>query len=288
MFAWLLSAAETLALALQRIVPPGLRGLDVLTPDTLARVQPGRAVRLVLPESGLLQQRLDLPAAEARPSPTWLAARIEALSPWETQACLWDARAGGRVLDLAVIPLRPVQEAEAALTAQGARLAEVVAGPYRFRADTVQLRRWRDRVALIFGLVLLVALGLAGLGGEMSLQAQDRAATAEAALQRSIARLKEGAGPAQAALGLLPRKTASLTGALSHLAAALPQDSFLTTLSVTPEGFEISGRTQRPDGIIPALSADPLFAQVDFAGPAARDPDSGSYTFTIRGKLVAP
>jgi hypothetical protein len=57
---------------------------------------------------------------------------------------------------------------------------------------------------------------------------------------------------------------------------------------VTADGFEISGQTAKPEGIIPALSADPVFAAVDFAGPAAHNPDDGSYTFTIRGKLVRP
>ena len=46
MFNWLLTAAETLALALQQVVPPGLRGLDALTPDTLDRARPG----LITPE----------------------------------------------------------------------------------------------------------------------------------------------------------------------------------------------------------------------------------------------
>jgi hypothetical protein len=136
--------------------------------------------------------------------------------------------------------------------------------------------------------VTLVALGRAGLGIDRGLQAQDRAVLADAALERSVQRLKAGAGPAQAALALLAQKQGSLAQALSHLAAALPQDSFLTTLSVTPESFEISGQTAAPEGIIPALSLDPLFGSVDFAGPAAHNPDDGSYTFSIRGKLVRP
>lgn len=285
---WLLTAAETLALTLQQIVPPRMRGLDAVTPATLARARPGHAVQLVLPATSLLQQDLDLPGGESSPNQNWITARIEALSPWESHACLWDAKVSGRRIRLAVIPLRPVQEAEAALAARGLRLAEVVAMGFRFRSDTVQIRRWRDRVALGWAVVTLVALGLAGLGIDMGMQAQDRAALADAALERSVQRLKAGAGPAQAALALLAQKQGSLAQALSHLAAALPQDSFLTTLSVTPESFEISGQTAAPEGIIPALSLDPLFGSVDFAGPAAHNPDDGSYTFSIRGKLVRP
>jgi hypothetical protein len=152
----------------------------------------------------------------------------------------------------------------------------------------VQLKRWRDRLALACVLFTGLALALAGLGVQMALQAQDRTTLAEAALERSALRLKEGAGPAQAALALLPRKSASVGLALSHLAGALPIDSYLATLSVTSDGFELSGQTAAPEAIIPALSADKSFAEVDFAGPAARNPDTGSYTFTIRGKLVTP
>ncbi len=285
---WLLEAAAALALALQKVTPARLRGLDRLQQDDLARAIPGRAVQLLLPDQSLLQQRFDLPKGETAPNPVWLAARVEALSPWDRDACLWDAKVAGGVVKIALIPLRPLAEAEAALARQGGRLAEVVGAGFCFRRDTVQLKRWRDRIALAVVLLTGLALGLTGLGVQFALQAQDRTTVAEAALDRSAQRLKEGAGPAQAALALLPRKAASVGLALSHLAAALPQDSYLTTLSVTADGFELSGQTAAPEAIIPPLSADTTFAEVDFAGPAARNPDTGSYTFTIRGKLVAP
>ncbi len=289
MFAWLLSAAETLAIALQNVVPPGLRGLDVLTTETLEQARPGRAVQLMLPANCLLRKELEIAAGERAPNLNWLAARVEALSPWDQNACLWDVRVSGRRINLALIPLRAVEEAESFLSAKGLRLAEVVAqGGFRFRRHFTQLRRWRDRLALSSFLMTLLAMVLAGLGANIALQEHDRAALADAAVQRTAARLKEGTGPAQAAKALLQRKTDSVALALTHLAAALPQDSYLTMLSVTADGFEISGQTERPEGIIPALSADPVFGHVDFAGPASRNADSGSFTFTIRGKLVAP
>ncbi len=289
MFARLLSAAETLAAALQNLVPPGLRGLDVLTPDRLDEARPGRSVQLVLPVSRLLRQDLEIAVGESMPSLNWLAAQVEVLTPWDQSAFLWDARVSGRRINLALVPLRPVEEAGSFLAAKDLRVAEVVAqGGFCFRRDTAQMRRWRDRLALSSFLITLLALVLAGVGANMALQAHDRAGLAEAALQRTAARLREGAGPAQAALALLPRKADSVALALTHLAAALPQDSYLTTLSVSADGFEISGQTARPEGIIPALSADSVFGHVDFAGPASRNADSGSFTFTIRGKLVAP
>ena len=285
---WLLDAAELLALTLQRAVPARLRGLTSVQTTGLGAVKAGSAVQLVFPDHLLLRQRLDLPKGETAANPGWLAARIEALSPWERDAFLWDAQVSGGGVELALIPLRPVVEAEMALKLRAARLAEVVATGFCFRRDRAQTRRWRDRLALAVVLVTLLTLALAGLGLQMGLQAQDRAALAMAALARSDQRLKDGAGPAEAALALLPRKTASAALELSHLAAALPQDSFLTTLSVTTDGFELSGQTAAPEAIIPALSADAMFAGVDFAGPAARNAETGSYSFTIRGTWGQP
>ena len=287
MLTWLLNASEVLALAVQNLMPARLRGQVSLTIDTLALARSGQSVHLLLTADGLLVHRIDLPDQSRRANPAWLSARIETLSPWEPDACLWDTCLAGSKLDLAILPLAPVAEAERLLTLQGARLVGVSAGRFWFRRDIAQLRRWRDRLALSVGLVTVLALALASVGLQAFWQAQDRATLSVAALDRSSERLKEGAGPAQAALDLLQRKSGSLALALAHLAQALPQDSYLTTLSATREGIDLSGHTLTPEGIIPALSADPVFATVNFAGPAAHDLVSGSYSFSIHTTLGA-
>ena len=285
MFTWLLGASHVLALALQDIIPPQARGVVTLTPDTLVRAKAGQRVHLVLPEPSVLQHRLDLPSQGHSINPAWLSARVEALSPWELNACLWDARLVSNQLELAIIHLAPVAKADSFLILQGARLVEVSAKCFWFRRDAVQLRRWRGRLVLMMGLVTVLALGLAGFGVQAFLQAQDRAEWSLSALERSAARLKEGAGPAQAALALLQRKSGSVSLALSHLAEALPKDSYLTNLFVTSEGLEIVGQTLTPERIIPSLSTDPIFATVNFAGPAVRDPDTNTYSFSIQATL---
>ena len=269
-------------MALQQGLPPRWRGLDRVALAALDKVRPGRRVHLILPVEMVLDQTLDVPAGGT--SPGWLSARVEGLSPWAKDACLWDARPVGAQMRVAIVPLRPVQQAEREIVAKGAMLAEVVSGPYRFRTDLAQVSRWRDRILLAVGLVCGVALGLAGLGVQLASAAQDRAALAEASLTRTSQRLKDSAGPAQAALALLPRKRQSVALALAYLAGALPLDSYLTTLSLTADTFELSGQSAKPEGIIPALAADNTFVEVDFAGPAAHDPDTGSYSFNIKGK----
>ncbi len=154
-------------------------------------------------------------------------------------------------------------------------VAKVSAGPFWFRRDMAQLRHWRDRLALSVGLVTVFALGLEGVGVQAFWQAQDRATLSMAALDWSSECLKVGAELAQAALALLQRNSGSQALVLAHLAQTLPQDSYLTTLLATSEG------------IIPAISADPVFATVNFAGPAAHDLVSGSYSFSIHTILGA-
>lgn len=287
MLTWLLSASNTVALGVQSVIPARARGLVALTQETLSQATAGQRVHLVLPVERLLRHRLDLPEQGRSANPAWLTARIESVSPWDLDACLWDTRPAGGHLDLAILPLAPVVEAERILTLQGAHLAEVRAGHFWFRRDGVQLRRWRDRLVLSVALVTVLALALAGVGVQAFWQAQERGALSLASVARSAARLKEGAGPAQAALALLQRKSGGVALALSHLAAALPQDTYLTTLSATADGIDISGQTLTPEGIIPSLSADPVFATVNFAGPAAHDPVSGRYSFAIHATLGA-
>lgn len=285
MLNWLLIASEVLVLAALNLVPARARGRVSLTPETLSRAKAGEIVQLVLPEDGLLHHRLTLPDKRRSDNRAWLSARIETLSPWEQNAFLWDSKTAPDHIDLAILPLAPVTDAERILTQIGARLTEVKVGQFWFRRDAAQLRRWRDRLALTVGFVTVLALGLAGVGVQGFWQAQDRSEVSLAALERSEARLKEGAGPAQAALALLERKSGSVALALSHLAQALPQDSYVTTLSVTDQGIDISGQTQKPDGIIPSLSADPVFATINFAGPASYDPVPGGFSFAIQATL---
>ena len=287
MITWLLGASEVLVLALHDLIPARARGLVTLTADTLSDARAGQRVHLVLPQEALLQHHLDRPDQGRSTNSAWLSARLEALSPWDLDACLWDTQPALNGLDLAILPLARVTEAERILTLQGARLVELRAGRFWFRRDAARLRRWRDWLALTAGLVTVLGLGLAAVGMQAFWQAQDRADLSVSALAQSSARLKEGAGPAAAALALLQRKSGSLGLALSHMAQALPEDSYLTTLSATPQAIDISGLSLRPEGIIPSLSADPLFATVNFAGPAAHDPVSGSYSFAIHATLGA-
>lgn len=171
MFATLFTAAETLAVALQRQLPPWWRGLDGVKLQAVDKVRPGRVVQLILPSEMVLDQSFDLPSGGA--SPGWLVARVGAVSAWAKEACLWDVKPSGAQVRLGIVPLRPVQLAEREIAARGATLAEVVAGPYRFRNDLGQVKRWRDRILLTVGLVSSVALGLAGLGYQLASDAQD-------------------------------------------------------------------------------------------------------------------
>ncbi len=229
---------------------------------------PQGALRLELPEGAVLSLPVETPATL---SPDWLAARIEALSPWEPEACLADLQPGR----LGLLPLSALPP--------GA-LVEIAAGPFTFRRDEAFLNRWRERLlALACGIALLATL--AAWGGWNAWQAAaDRAAEAGAALERSSARLAAGEAAGQRALELAHRR--GVGPLLQALAADLPDDSYLTTLALQGGGLTVSGVSRAPQGLVPALARDPLWQGVDFAGPLARDGDAG-WLFTLHA-TVAP
>lgn len=278
----------TLARWLQCRLPARLRGLITAGPDVLPETLPkGVRVRLVLPEDGLLWREIDLPELPADRRAAWIAARIDEVSPWAPGAYLWGegAAEGGR-LKVALAPLAPVAALRQRLEAGGRSLAEVVAGPLWLVEDRDRTTRLARALLVLWAGALVLALALGLWSWTWLSEAAAAAALAEERLARLAGTAAEGSDTARAARGLLAGKTpaASLATALDRLAAGLPLDSHLETLRLTPEGFEITGRSAAPEAIIPALEAGG-FSGVDFAGASTRDATRGDYSFTLTGKI---
>ena len=287
----------------QELLPPRLRGLATVPQAALAgppdRLPQDRPVRLVLPEDALLLREIALPAATDRAR--WRAhveVRLEEVSPWAPGAYLWDARplpGGAARYRVAMVPPGVLRGAEAALAARGCVVAELAgqeAGrtAFGFRSDTAQHQRWCRR---LLGLWLAgVALG-AGVGlwqMQAAFDARAEAATARATLAGFARRSAAGSATARAAVALAAAKTdaASLARALLLLARDLPGDAWLQSATLRPEGFELAGHAATLETIIPALQDGGAFAEVDFAGSSTRDPETGVFTFTVKGRLAPP
>jgi hypothetical protein len=273
---------------LQRGLPAGLRGVSVMAPDAAPESLPRRArVRLVLPTDRILWREIEMPALPEDRRQAWIAARLEESSPWASGAFYWaeGGQTEGR-LRLALTAAEPVRALAGELAAGGRRLVEVTAGPLWLMEDAGARAGLVRR--LIWGWALVVVLGL-GLGLWALLRISDAGvaeALATSRLQKLTAAATTTSAASQAARDLLAGKTeaASLATALDRLAGSLPLDSYLETLRLTPETFQISGRSAAPEAIIPALEGGGKFAAVDFAGASARDAVTGLYSFTLSGQ----
>lgn len=275
---------------LEGALPLGWRGLTTCTPE--GPLPPSGRVRLILPASAILLRRLDVPATLAAQGRArdFVAARLEDLSPWAAGEYLWDMRpetdsSGSTRAEVALTPLAPVRAFAADLAGQGSRLAEITGSGFTFQTDLRRRSVWRRRLIVGVAGLTLVGLFMAGGGLNARLRAGEEIAVAEVSLQRVAEKSHAQNAVSASALALLGRKTdaQSFARLLALLAGRLPDDSWLETLSMEPSGFEISGRSARPEAIVPALEADAAFAGVDFAGSSSRDPTTGQFSFTIRG-----
>ncbi len=302
-FAPLLRPYETVADWLLTVVPPKARGLtvyDMAAQPTLANDAPkSQRLRLLVPQDMLLLRHVVVPEAvvDTARVRSYVAAKLEDISPWTEGDFLWDIRPDPAAtaktdLILAMIPVAPLRRFEAQLR-EACVVAELIspATPDRpafiFRADQAQHQRWRNRILALSAALFGLGLAVTFWQGKSVLDARAETAAATQTIDRLASEAVTASAQAPAALALLPRKTEaqSFAHVLTLLARRLPDESWLDTLTIEPGKFEIGGHSTRPDAIIPALAADPAFAEVDFAGSSALDPQTGLFTFTIKSRV---
>lgn len=302
-FAPLLRPYETVADWLLTVVPPKARGLtvhDMTAQPTVANDAPkSQRLRLLVPQDMLLLRHVVVPEAvvDTGRVRSYVAAKLEDISPWTEGDFLWDIRPDPAAtaetnLILAMIPAAPLRKFEAQLH-EACVVAELIspATPDRpafiFRADQAQHHRWRNRLLALSAALFGVGLAVTLWQGKSALDAQAEAAAATIAIDRMATEAVTASAQAPAALALLSRKTEaqSFAHVLTLLARRLPDESWLDSLTIEPGKFEIGGHSTRPDAIIPALAADPAFAEVDFAGSSSLDPQTGLFTFTIKSRV---
>ena len=288
------------AVWLAAVIPPAVQRLGRATPADLAagRLPKAHSVRLTLPPTAMLLRRIVLPASTDRARRrAQIVARLEEVSPWAEGEFLWDALPVPRSdteVELAMVPRALVSEAEAVLAGAGRRLVDVrgegASGQdFHLFVDPGRLRGFR--VGLLAAWLLVsagaVAQGLWQL--RVGMEADAATARAEAGLARAAARSAAGSDGLRAVQELERRKQdgIAMVGLLDQLAERLPDDAWLHSATVEPDHFEMVGSADTPEAIIPSLQQSPMFADVDYAGSSTRDPDSGLYTFSVKGRVVA-
>lgn len=264
---------------------------------TLLRLPPGR----------VLGRDVTLPLAAERDLARVLAFEMDRLTPFAADELHWGwtvlkrDRAAGRVLlRLALVPKTVVAAALAALDEAGVhadaiegtegdgalrRIPLAQAGAGRVRREQVVLGAAWGAVALLA--LLAVAVPFLRQGGAL------------AATERRIALLRPAVREADALRGRITAATAGadvLSAArhqlgdplatLASLTDALPDDTFLTDLSLTGRKLTINGQSASAAKLIGALSANPAIRNPSFVAPVTRLETAHTDLFSIRADLA--
>jgi general secretion pathway protein L len=104
------------------------------------------------------------------------------------------------------------------------------------------------------------------------------------------ATFRKDAGQIAAAIGFLAKERSKNGSALTALAAAtntLPDDSYLSALSLRAGRLTLNGRSPSAAQVIGVLAQSPDFREPAFEAPVTRDPDNDLEAFTISVALAS-
>ncbi len=287
-----------------RLEPAALAGL----PAAL-RKRPRRVV-LRPPPGALLEREVVLPLAARRDPGGVLRYELDRLTPFAPEEVFWtwrqegfDAARGTLRLRVSLLPKAALQAPMEALRRAGlppvgleaagpggeARaipMAEAVGAPSRRR------EAWRRRGLAAAGTacagLAVAAVALPFVLQSLALAAADRhvealrprVAEAEA-LRRQIAEAKGG----QDAFAAERARVGDALRAIAALTEILPDDTWLTELTLRQRKLIMAGRSAGAARLIGLLSADPTIRDAAFVAPVTRAESGGVDVFSIRAEL---
>lgn len=288
------AAFSDVARTIAQHCPPQFGGALSIEAAAISHAESGQKLCLMLPQEAVVLHRLVGQRQKSAPDlPTVLAA-LEEISPWAHGHFEWRAApcASDGTTTLALVANRTLAGFDAQAKARGAHLTAIAlrlpdGTRLSFREDEPLVRRARQALVAAVGATSLAALVASGLLWYDLGEA--RAATAEAAVQ--IERLRAAVETAHAIVPaaeelLVRRATASSRVAtLANLATFLPQDSWLTGLTIDGDAIEIAGWSPAPDRLLPVLAEASGLRDVVFAAASVLEQKTGRYQFRIAAAL---
>lgn len=299
--------------ALHRAEAGATRCLGRLAPGVpadraLLAARSGR-IELRLDPACILKRTLNLPAAGGAYVDAIIEHRLERLTPWRADKQVYgylvrpEAGADGSLaVDFAAAASDTVEAARARLAAFGlsasavGSAAEPLPSPlaidlWRGRADVGRTRLRRIiAIALIALFATLVPAVLLSQYLLVAATSDSADLDARLAVKQSILRRAVGVGAGEGRdRQLIAAKTdaGSMALLVDHLAAIVPDDTYLRELSVEGERVRLTGRSANAPALIGLLEADPLLAGVAFAAPVTRA-DDGRQDFDITAVRETP
>jgi general secretion pathway protein L len=267
-------------------------------------------VTLRPPPGMLLEREVVLPLAAQHDPGGVLRYELDRLTPFTPDQVFWawqqegrDAARGTLRLRVSLLPKAALQAAVEALRRAGLPLAGLEATspdgrtraiPMGDAAGVPSRRReeWRRRGLAAAGTacccLAVAAVALPFVQQSLALAAADRhvealrprVAEAEA-LRRRIADAKGG----QDAFAAERARVGDALRAIAALTEILPDDTWLTELTLRQRRLTIAGRSAGAARLIGLLSADPTIRDATFAAPVTRADSGGADAFSIRAEL---
>ena len=262
-------------------------------------------VLLQLPPGLLLEQRVTLPLAAEREPERVLSYEMDRLTPFAAADLFWtwaldrrDRPAGRIYLRLSLVPKARLTPLLDALAAAGLRPVALDAptldgGVRRLALAQSRAGWWRRRgLAVAGGACAALAVAVAAVPFVQQSLAANR-------VEARIADLRPRANQAEALRRSLLDRTAATDvvqaqrarvgdalNVLATLTTLLPDDTYLTELTLRSRALVITGQSAAAARLIAAMAGDPAFLNPAFAAPVTRSDAGHNEGFSIRAEVA--
>ena len=266
-----------------------------------------RTIRLRLPPACLLERTLTLPLATERDVAGLLGYEIDRLTPFQPDEIFWrftidrrDRARGQMQLTLSLVPKAPWEPLLALLTAAGLSVSAIDLPqpgrpPRRISLDRdlsrreLWARRRRRGVAALYGVTGLAIVVLPFAIQAWALHtAEDQIAALQPTIRKAEALRRQIANGTTGidAIATEQARIGDTLGVLAAVTDALPDDTYLTTLSLHDGHISLSGQSTAAARLIGALSDQHLFHNATFDAPITRSDQAKLDIFSIRAELA--
>jgi general secretion pathway protein L len=272
----------------------------------------GHFVTLELPPDEIVLQRINVPAQAREFLPGIIRNQIERLSPWPIDQVVYGFDAVASPTDPQTLDARVLMTARGQIETARSALAGMGVTPDRIvareqgSADAPPITLWsrfdtgsgrgleRPRrmivgaVLAVFGISVAVSAWSLFSASAIWAESED-VATRTAALQRQL----QPSRPSLASASADPAERAWISKqtapagmmVLEALSRALPDDAYITELSLQKSMLRIVGLTSDAPSLIAPLEHFGQFAEVRFFAPSTRGPDGRLYWFHIEARV---
>jgi general secretion pathway protein L len=264
--------------------------------------QPARTPVVLRIPTEPLECEVTLPLAAEAAVPGLLLAELDRLTPFAAQEVFWAAtvrhrdHARGRLHSiLSVVPKPPLVPLLAALEQLNLTpdMLETVCPDGIVRHITLRPAPRRAFLPLIAGtsaaLVLAAAVAVPFVmqdreADDLQRQIADLQPRVERvqALRRRVVTVTVDAGTVREE----QRRVGDTMQVLATLTDLLPDDTFVTALTLRQRRLTISGQSAAAAGLIATLSTETLFRDPTFAAPVVRDPADRTDTFSLKTEVA--